>query len=95
MTGCPNGCARPALGEISFIGKAAGKYNMYLGAAFAGERLNKMYKENIGEEEIISTLTPIIEHYAKDRQVNENFGDFVIRTGYIKATTDGTNFHSA
>ncbi|MCR8660014.1 assimilatory sulfite reductase (NADPH) hemoprotein subunit [Paenibacillus endoradicis] len=95
MTGCPNGCARPALGEISFIGKAAGKYNMYMGAAFAGERLNKMYKENIGEEEIISTLTPIIEHYAKERQANEKFGDFVIRTGYIKATTDGTNFHSA
>ena len=95
MTGCPNGCARPALGEISFIGKAAGKYNMYLGAAFAGERLNKMYKENIGEEEIISTLKPIIEHYAKDRETNENFGDFVIRTGYINATTDGTNFHSA
>ncbi|GIP17951.1 sulfite reductase [NADPH] hemoprotein beta-component [Paenibacillus montaniterrae] len=95
MTGCPNGCARPALGEISFIGKSPGKYNMYLGAGFAGERLNKMYKENIGEEEIIATLEPIIEHYAKDRKKGEHFGDFVIRAGYIKATTDGTNFHSA
>lgn len=95
MTGCPNGCARPALGEISFIGKSPGKYNMYLGAGFAGERLNKMYKENIGEEEIIATLEPIIEHYAKDRKKGEHFGDFVIRADYIKATTDGTNFHSA
>ncbi|MCM3633773.1 assimilatory sulfite reductase (NADPH) hemoprotein subunit [Paenibacillus camelliae] len=95
ITGCPNGCARPALGEISFIGKSPGKYNMYLGAGFAGERLNKMYKENIGEAEILETLEPIIAHYAKERKKGEHFGDFVIRAGYIKATTDGTNFHSA
>jgi len=94
MTGCPNGCARPALGEISFIGKSPGKYNLYLGASFSGERLNKIYKENIGEDEIISTLTPMFEHYAKERVQHEKFGDFVIRTGYIQATTDGTNFHA-
>jgi len=93
MTGCPNGCARPALGEISFIGKSLGKYNMYLGASYVGDRLNKLYKENIGEDEIISTLQPIIKHYAQERLDNEHFGDFVIRTGYVKATTDGTNFH--
>ena len=45
MTGCPNGCARPALAEIAFIGKAPGKYNMYLGGSFNGDRLNKLYKE--------------------------------------------------
>ena len=94
MTGCPNGCARPALGEISFIGKSLGKYNMYLGAGYVGDRLNKLYKENIGEEEIIATLTPIIKHFATEREPNEHFGDFVIRTGYIEATTDGTNFHT-
>lgn len=48
MTGCPNGCARPMLAEIAFIGKAPGKYNMYLGGGFSGHRLNKLYKENIG-----------------------------------------------
>lgn len=93
MTGCPNGCARPALGEISFIGKSPGKYNMYLGAGYIGDRLNKLYKENIGEEEIISSLETIVKHYAKERQKNEHFGDFVIRSGYVNATTDGTNFH--
>ena len=50
MTGCPNGCARPMLAEIAFIGKAPGKYNMYLGGGFTGNRLNKLYKENIGED---------------------------------------------
>ncbi|MFP3635359.1 assimilatory sulfite reductase (NADPH) hemoprotein subunit [Bacillus sp. SIMBA_033] len=93
MTGCPNGCARHALGEIGFIGKAPGKYNMYLGAAFDGSRLSKMYRENIGEEEILSELRTILPRYAKEREEGEHFGDFVIRTGIIKATTDGMNFH--
>ncbi|MBT2572683.1 assimilatory sulfite reductase (NADPH) hemoprotein subunit [Bacillus sp. ISL-51] len=93
MTGCPNGCARHALGEIGFIGKAPGKYNMYLGAAFDGSRLSKMYRENIGEEEILSELRTILPRYAKERVEGEHFGDFVIRAGIIKATTDGTNFH--
>ncbi|AIQ13049.1 assimilatory sulfite reductase (NADPH) hemoprotein subunit [Paenibacillus durus] len=94
MTGCPNGCARPMLAELSFIGKAPGKYNMYLGGGFAGNRLNKMYKENIGETEILETLRPIFNRYAKERESGEHFGDFVIRAGYVKEVTDGRNFHS-
>lgn len=94
MTGCPNGCARHALGEIGFIGKAPGKYNMYLGAAFDGSRLSKMYRENIGEEDILSELRSILPRYAKERNEGEHFGDFVIRAGIIEATTDGTNFHA-
>jgi len=93
MTGCPNGCARHALGEIGLIGKAPGKYNMYLGAAFDGSRLSKIYRENIGEEEILNELRVLLSHYAKERNEGEHFGDFVIRAGIVKATTDGTNFH--
>ncbi|WP_409293846.1 assimilatory sulfite reductase (NADPH) hemoprotein subunit [Peribacillus sp. SCS-26] len=93
MTGCPNGCARHALAEIGFIGKAPGKYNMYLGAAFDGSRLSKMHRENIGEEEILKELDILLPRYAKERNEGEHFGDFVIRAGIIKATTDGTNFH--
>ncbi|KAA6453238.1 assimilatory sulfite reductase (NADPH) hemoprotein subunit [Bacillus swezeyi] len=93
MTGCPNGCARHALGEIGFIGKAPGKYNMYLGAAFDGSRLSKMYRENIGEEDILKELRTILPRYAKEREEGEHFGDFVIRAGIIEETTDGTNFH--
>ncbi|WP_394120426.1 assimilatory sulfite reductase (NADPH) hemoprotein subunit [Planococcus donghaensis] len=94
MSGCPNSCSRPALGEIGFIGKAPGKYNMYLGAGFAGDRLNKMYRENIGEEEILATLKPIFFQFAKEREENEHFGDFVIRAGYVAPVTSGLNFHS-
>lgn len=94
MTGCPNGCARPALAEIAFIGKAPGKYNMYLGASFTGERLNKIYKENIGEEEILESLRPILLQYAKERNEGEHFGDFVVRAGIVDKVTDGQVFHS-
>ncbi|CAH0346037.1 assimilatory sulfite reductase (NADPH) hemoprotein subunit [Bacillus sp. CECT 9360] len=93
MTGCPNGCARHALGEIGFIGKGPGKYNMYLGAAFDGSRLSKMHRENIGEEEILNELRVLLPRYAKERQEGEHFGDFVVRAGVVQATTDGMNFH--
>ncbi|WP_297988599.1 assimilatory sulfite reductase (NADPH) hemoprotein subunit [Anoxybacillus sp.] len=93
MTGCPNGCARHVLGEIAFIGKSIGKYNMYLGAAFDGSRLGKLYRENIGEKEILSELRTLFSRYAKERLPGERFGDFVIRAGIVKETTDGMNFH--
>ncbi|MET3293062.1 UNVERIFIED_CONTAM: sulfite reductase (NADPH) hemoprotein beta-component [Brevibacillus sp. OAP136] len=94
MTGCPNGCARPALAEISFIGKAVGKYNMYLGGGFTGNRLNKLYRENIGEAEILAELRPILNRYAKEREEGEHFGDFVIRAGYVKEVKSGLDFHT-
>ncbi|MGC8228731.1 assimilatory sulfite reductase (NADPH) hemoprotein subunit [Pseudobacillus badius] len=93
MTGCPNGCARPALAEIAFIGKAPGKYNMYLGASCSGNRLSKLYKENIGEKEILEALRSILFQYAKERQEGERFGDFVIRAGIVKEVYSGTDFH--
>ncbi|WP_016912023.1 NADPH-dependent assimilatory sulfite reductase hemoprotein subunit [Mammaliicoccus vitulinus] len=94
MTGCPNGCARPALAEIAFIGKAPGKYNMYLGGGFTGDRLNKLYKENIGEDEILESLKPILIQYGKEKNDGEHFGDFVIRKGIIKEVHSGQDFHS-
>jgi sulfite reductase (NADPH) hemoprotein beta-component len=93
MTGCPNGCARPSLGEIAFMGKAPGKYNMYLGAGFVGDRLNKLYRENIGETEILETLQPMIHRYAEERLDREHFGDFVIRAGYVKEVHSGLDYH--
>ncbi|MCP3028415.1 assimilatory sulfite reductase (NADPH) hemoprotein subunit [Halobacillus sp. A5] len=94
MSGCPNGCSRPALGEIGFIGKAPGKYNMYLGAGFRGDRLNKLYRENIGEEEILQELKPMLQKFAREKEDQEHFGDYVIRAGYVEAVPDGVEFHS-
>ena len=93
MTGCPNGCGRPYLAEIGFVGKAPGKYNVYLGGGFAGQRLNKLYRQSVPSGEIKELLAPIIKDYAKSREEGERFGDFVIRAGYVKETTAGNNFH--
>jgi len=84
MTGCPNGCARSYLGEIGFVGRAPGHYNLYLGASHNGDRLNALYKEMIDEEAILKALEPLIKQYAEQREDAEHFGDFVIRKKIIE-----------
>ncbi|HBR92635.1 MAG TPA: sulfite reductase [Opitutae bacterium] len=93
-TGCPNGCGRPYLGEIGLVGKVPGKYNLYLGAGFDGERMNKLYRTSVTHQQIIDELKPILLSYAKEREEGERFGDFTIRKGYVKATTAGNSFHA-
>ena len=95
MTGCPNGCARPYLAEIGLVGRGPGTYNLYLGAAFDGTRLNKLYRQDLDHDGIVAALRPLLLAYAKEREDGERFGDFAIRTGVVKATTSGLDFHAA
>ncbi len=95
MTGCPNGCARPYIGEIGLVGKGPGTYNLYLGAGFAGERLGCLYRENIGETEIIEALLPLFESFSAGRGAGEHFGDFLVRTGIVREISAGRHFHAA
>lgn len=93
MTGCPNGCARPWLAEVAFVGKAYGAYNMYLGGGYHGQRLNKLYRASIKEDEILAIMKPLLKRYALEREEGEHFGDFCIRAGIIAATKGGQDFH--
>ncbi|KAI0397789.1 sulfite reductase [Xylariaceae sp. FL0594] len=93
MTGCPNGCARPWLAEVAFVGKAYGAYNMYLGGGYHGQRLNKLYRSSIKEDEILAIMKPLLKRYAAEREEGEHFGDFCIRAGIIVATKEGRDFH--
>lgn len=93
MTGCPNGCARPYIAEIGLTGRAPGKYNLYLGGGFHGQRLNKMYLENVGEAAILEALDQALGHYARDRKPGEPFGDFAIRAGYVAEVQEGRFFN--
>lgn len=95
MTGCPNGCARPTIAEIGLVGKGPGRYNLYLGAGFAGDRLGCLYRDNIDEGEIIDALSPLFVRYASERTANERFGDFVIRVGVVREVKAGRFFHEA
>ncbi|KAK0714782.1 hypothetical protein B0H67DRAFT_644612 [Lasiosphaeris hirsuta] len=93
MTGCPNGCARPWLAEVAFVGKAFGAYNMYLGGGYHGQRLNKLYRASIKEDEILEIMTTLLKRYALEREEGERFGDWTNRAGIIKATAEGRDFH--
>jgi sulfite reductase (NADPH) hemoprotein beta-component len=94
MTGCPNGCARPYLAEIGLVGKGPGRYNLYLGAAFNGSRLSKLYMEDVDHDGIIAALDPLFAAYSRERTEGEHFSDFVIRAGYVAQTDNGRDFHA-
>jgi len=84
ISGCPNGCSRPYLGEIALVGKAPGRYNLMLGADHRGQRLNALYRENIDEAQILAELEPLFAHYGAERTADEHFGDFLVRTGRVE-----------
>jgi sulfite reductase (NADPH) hemoprotein beta-component len=79
MTGCPNGCARPYLAEIGLVGKGPGLYNLHLGAAFNGSRLNTRVRESLAEDEILVLLERLFKSFRQNRNGDESFGDFLLR----------------
>ena len=79
MTGCPNGCARPFVAEIGFVGTALGRYNLHIGGDRLGMRLNRIYKESLDEESILTELDSIFATFVKERNEGEQFGDFTNR----------------
>ena len=81
MTGCPNGCARPYTPDIGLVGKAVGKYTMFLGGNPEGTRLGFIYKDMVPMDEIVPTLVPLLTAYKADRKGSESFGDFCTRIG--------------
>lgn len=83
ISGCPNGCSRPYLGEIALVGKAPGRYNLMLGADHRGQRLNTLFRENVDEAQIIDALDPVLARYAAERDADEGFGDFLVRVGIV------------
>lgn len=88
VTGCPNGCGRALLAELGLVGKAPGRYNLHIGGNREGTRIPRMYRENINEGEILASIDELVARWATERHANEGFGDFVIRTGIIKAVVD-------
>ena len=93
ITGCPNGCVRPYLGEIGLVGRAAERYDLYLGASAKGTRLSSLAAVNLDEAGIIDNLRPLFLRYAEARHKNERFGDFLIRIGRVRAPRTAADFH--
>ena len=95
MTGCPNGCARPYIAEIGLVGKGPGRYSLFLGAGFAGERLGAPHLDNADEQEILETLSPLFTRYAGEKETSEHFGDFLVRAGVVKRVDEGRHIHDS
>jgi sulfite reductase (NADPH) hemoprotein beta-component len=79
MTGCPNGCARPYMAELAFVGKAPGRYQIWLGGNEASTRLNRLYRDMVKDPDIVGELRPLFARYAQERVPEERFGDWVAR----------------
>ena len=78
-TGCPNGCARPYMAEIAFVGKAPGRYQVWLGGNTSGTRLNRVWKDVVKDPDIENELRPVLARFAKERNSGERFGDWCDR----------------
>ena len=82
MSGCPNGCSRPYLGDVGFIGTTLGKYDVMLGGDFDGTRLNRVFAPNVPIAEIPDLLRPLFVTYRSERRPGEGFGTWTDRVGF-------------
>jgi sulfite reductase (NADPH) hemoprotein beta-component len=95
VTGCPNGCGRAMLAEIGLVGKGPGKYDMYLGGNHGGTRIPKLYKVSLDDATILAEIDQLVECWSKERNVNERFGDFIIRSGIVtEVKVSKRDFHA-
>jgi sulfite reductase (ferredoxin) len=95
MTGCPNGCARPYLAEMGFVGNSPGQYQLWLGAAPNQTRLSQVYLEKLPIDQLESTLEPIFILFKKDRLPQESFGNFCNRIGFAAIRAFATGYTSS
>ena len=79
MTGCPNGCARPAVAEVGIVGRTKNTYDLYLGGGLRGDRLATLYLEKLKLEEVPGVLRPLLERWEEEGLEDESFGDFFSR----------------
>ncbi len=81
MTGCPNGCARPAVAEVGVVGRTKSTYDLYVGGGLRGDRLATLYREKVPFAEISMLLGPLFDRWDNEGEPDEAFGDFIDRVG--------------
>ncbi|MCB9126255.1 MAG: NADPH-dependent assimilatory sulfite reductase hemoprotein subunit [Caldilineaceae bacterium] len=81
MTGCPNGCARPYVADLAFVGRSTDRYVIFVGGASNGTRLNQPYKDLVEREHLVDEVRPLLEAFRDTRRLGERFGDFCHRLG--------------
>jgi sulfite reductase (ferredoxin) len=81
MTGCPNGCARPYNCDIGLVGKAAGRYTIFVGGRLLGDRLNFSFREMVPAADVVPSIVPLLAYFKQARNEGETLGDFCYRKG--------------
>ena len=81
VTGCPNGCARPAVAEIGIVGRTKSTYDIYVGGSKRGDRLASLAFEKVKVVDLAATVAPLLDAWASSGDENESFGDFAHRRG--------------
>ncbi len=81
MTGCPNGCARPFMGDIGIVGRTKDIYNIYVGGDWANTRMNTLYAPSVNIKDVAATIRPLLALWRDERLPQETFGDFCHRLG--------------
>jgi sulfite reductase (ferredoxin) len=87
MTGCPNGCARPRMGDIGIVGRSLDVYDIYIGGDAANTRLNEPYAQSVKSKGLVEALRPALELWQSERSPGESFGDFTHRRGIAKSAS--------
>lgn len=85
ITGCPNGCARPYLAELGFVGRSPDVYQVWLGGAPHQTRLAEPYIEKMELQDLEATLEPLFVYFKQEQQQQpelESFGNFCHRVGF-------------
>mmetsp|Transcript_18192 Transcript_18192/g.26935 ORF Transcript_18192/g.26935 Transcript_18192/m.26935 type:complete len:623 (-) Transcript_18192:281-2149(-) len=83
MTGCPNGCARPYMAELAFVGDGAKSYQVWLGGSPVLTRTAFPYMAKMPTDDLEKTIEPILAMFIQQRQEFEAFGDFCHRVGAV------------
>jgi sulfite reductase (ferredoxin) len=81
MTGCPNGCARPAVAEVGVVGRTKTSYDLFVGGGPSGDRLAVLFREKVKFDDIPAALAPLLDRWAAEAGEQEAFGDFIARAG--------------
>jgi len=81
MTGCPNGCARPYMGDIGLVGRTKDVYNVYVGGDWANTRMNTLFAASVHRNSLAATLQPLLATWRDQRESGETLGDFCHRLG--------------
>lgn len=81
MTGCPNGCARPYVAELAFVGRTLDKYTVFLGGSFVGTRLAEQFLDLVPTRDLAPLMRPVFAYFRDQHRIGESFGDFCYRVG--------------